>query len=92
MKPSLQKLKKFIQLESQQNYCNRAVIGGFDRMVEPWYAEAQADGLPDDLIQSVLGRLRDYGNCSQKSRYETLSGLWKRLQRETEVQEMAGQR
>ena len=84
MKPSLQKLKKFIQLESQQNYCNRAVIGGFDRMVEPWYAEAQADGLPDDLIQSVLGRLRDYGNCSQKSRYETLSGLWKRLQRETE--------
>jgi len=84
MKPSLHKLKKFILLEAQQNYSNRAVIGGFERMVEPWLAEAQADGLPADLIQSVIGRLRDYASFSQKSRYETLNGLWNRLQRETE--------
>jgi ATP-dependent DNA helicase RecG len=84
MKPSLQKLKKFILLESQHNYDNRAVIGGFERMVDPWLAEAQADGLPPDLIQSVLSRLRDYGGLSPKSRYDTLTGLWNRLQRETE--------
>jgi ATP-dependent DNA helicase RecG len=84
MKPSLQKLKKFIFLEAQQNYGNRAVIGGFERMVEPWLAEAQADDLPADLIQSVIGRLRDYDSFSPKSRYETLNGLWNRLQRETE--------
>ena len=84
MKPSLQKLKKFILLEAQQNYGNRAVIGGFERMVEPWLAEAQADGLPADLIQSVIARLRDYESFSQKSRYETLNGLWNRLQHEIE--------
>ena len=84
MRPSLQKLKKFIQLEAQQNYANRAVIGGFERMVEPWLAEAQADNLPPDLIQSVIGRLHDYSGLSQKSRYDTLSGLWKRLQRESD--------
>jgi ATP-dependent DNA helicase RecG len=84
MKPSLQKLKKFIFLEAQQNYGNRAVIGGLDRMVEPWMAEAQADDLPADLIQSVIGRLRDYESFSPKSRYETLNGLWNRLQREAE--------
>ena len=84
MKPSLQKLKKFILLESQHNYDNRAVIGGFERMVDPWLAEAQADGLAPDLIQSVLSRLRDYGGLSPKSRYDTLTGLWNRLQRETE--------
>ena len=84
MRPSLQKLKKFILLEAQQNYANRAVIGGFERMVEPWLAEAQADALSPDLIQAVLGRLRDYVYFSQKSRYETLNGLWNRLQRETE--------
>ncbi len=83
MKPSLQKLKKFILLESQHNYDNRAVIGGFERMVDPWLAEAQADGLAPDLIQSVLSRLRDYGSLSPKSRYDTLTGLWNRLQRET---------
>ena len=84
MRPSLQKLKKFIQLEAQQNYANRAIIGGFERMVEPWLAEAQADALPADLIQSVLSRLHDYAGLSPKSRYETLNGLWKRLQHETD--------
>src|SRR4030042_3626659 len=84
MKPSLQKLKKFIYLEAQQNYGNRAVMCGFERLVEPWLAEAQADGLPADLIQSVIARLRDYESFSQKSRYETLNGLWNRLQHETE--------
>ena len=84
MKPSLQKLKKFIFLEAQQNYSNHAVIGGFERMVEPWLADAQADDLPADLIQSVISRLRDYESFSQKSRYETLNGLWNRLQRESE--------
>jgi ATP-dependent DNA helicase RecG len=84
MRPSLQKLKKYIQLEAQQNYANRAVIGGFERMVEPWFAEAQADALPEELIQSVITRFRDYSSCSLKSRYEALSGLWKRLQSETD--------
>ncbi|HEX9089881.1 MAG TPA: hypothetical protein VF831_00245, partial [Anaerolineales bacterium] len=84
MRPSLQKLKKFIQLEAQQNYANRAVIGGFERMVEPWLAEAQADALPPDLIQSVIGRLHDYSGLSLLSRYDTLNGLWKRLQRESD--------
>lgn len=85
MRPSLQKLKKFIQLEAQHNYDNRAVIGGFERMVEPWLAEAQADDLAADLIQSVLSRLHDYAGLSPKSRYDTLTGLWNRIQRETDT-------
>src|SRR4030042_1613466 len=84
MRPSLQKLKKFILLEAQHNYDNRSVIGGFERMVEPWLAEAQADALHADLISIVHNRLHDYANLSPKSRYETLTGLWNRLQRETE--------
>jgi ATP-dependent DNA helicase RecG len=84
MRPSLQKLKKFIQLEAQHNFDNRSVIGGFERMVEPWLAEAQADALSPDLISAVHDRLRDYAGLSPKSRYDTLMGLWHRLQRETE--------
>jgi len=84
MRPSLQKLNKFIHLEAQHNYDNRSVIGGFERMVEPWLADAQADGLPADLINAVHTRIHDYANLSPKSRYETLNGLWNRLQRETE--------
>jgi ATP-dependent DNA helicase RecG len=84
MRPSLQKLKKFILLEAQHNYDNRSVIGGFERMLEPWLAEAQADALSADLISAVRNRIHDYASLSPKSRYETLNGLWNRLQHETE--------
>jgi ATP-dependent DNA helicase RecG len=84
MRLSLQKLKKFILLEAQHNYDNRSVIGGFERMVEPWLAEAQLDSLSPDLITAVRDRIHDYANLSPKSRYETLNGLWHRLQRETD--------
>lgn len=79
---SLQKLKKFIHLEAQHNYDNRSVIGGFERMLEPWLAEAQIDALSADLISAVRDRIHDYANLSTKSRYETLVGLWNRLQHE----------
>ncbi len=82
MRPSLQKLKKFIQLEAQHNYDNRSVIGGFERMVEPWLAEAQVDAVPSELITAVRNRIHDYASLSPKSRYETLNGLWNRLQHE----------
>jgi ATP-dependent DNA helicase RecG len=84
MRPSHQKLKKFILLEAQHNYDNRSVIGGFERMVEPWVAEAQADNLPSEFISAVHNRLHDYASLSPKSRYDTLTGLWNRLQRETQ--------
>lgn len=84
MRPSLQKLRKFIQLEAQHNYDNRAVIGGFERMLEPWLSEAQADGLPDELTQAVLSQLRNYSSLPQNSRYEILVELWNRLQQETQ--------
>ena len=84
MRPSLQKLRKFLQLEAERNYDNRAVVGGFARMLEPWQAEALADALPPDLIEAVVTRLRDYGSLSPKSRHETLDGLWRRIQREAD--------
>ena len=83
MKPSLLKLHKFLKLEIERNYDNRAVVGGLEKMLEPWQAEAQADNLPAELVQAVLSRLRDYANLSPRSRAETLEGLWRRIQRET---------
>ncbi len=81
MQPSLEKLRKFFRLEAEQGYNNRAVIGGFARMVDSWEAEARRDGLPEDLIQAVTERLRGYHLLSPKSRQETLYGLWRRIQR-----------
>ncbi len=48
-------------------------------MVEPWEAEARVDGLPEDLIEAVDIRLRDYPRLSTSSRQEALQGLWRRI-------------
>ena len=81
MKPSIQKLQKFFKLEAERGYDNHAVLGGLERMLDLWEAEARADNLPDDLIRVVTDRLRDYARLTEKSRAETLQGLWKRIQR-----------
>jgi len=82
MNPAITKLVKFLRLEAERGYDNRAVLGGLEKMLEPWQAEAQTAGLPPALVEAVLSRLRDYGRLSQKSRQEVLNGLLRRLQQE----------
>ena len=82
MKPSLQKLQKFLKLEADRGYDNHAVLGGLERMLGPWESEARVDQMPEEFIQAVVSRLRDYQRLSAKSRAEALQGLWRRIQRE----------
>ena len=82
MKPSIEKLQKFFKLEADRGYDNKAVMGGLSRMLGTWVAEARADQIPEDLIQSVSSRLQDYDRLSETSRKEALHGLWRRIQRE----------
>lgn len=82
MKSCLQKLYKFFKLEAEHSYDDRAVIGGLERMLSPWEAEARLESLPEELIHVVASRLRDYSHLSPSSRRESLEGLWKRIQRE----------
>ncbi len=84
MKPSLLKLQKFFKLEAERGYDNRAVLGGLESMLDPWEVEARADSLPEDLIEAVVSRLRDYHRLSEPSRQEALQGIWRRIHREGE--------
>jgi ATP-dependent DNA helicase RecG len=85
MKPSIEKLYKFFKLESERGYDNRAVLGGLERMLEPWTSEARADNLPENLIEAIVVRLRDYPRLSESSRQEAIQGLWKRVQRQQDI-------
>ena len=58
-------------------------MGGLESMLEPWQAEARADGVPEDIINAVAARLRDYGGLSPDSRGEALKGLWTRVRKQT---------
>ncbi|MEK6221470.1 MAG: hypothetical protein N2D54_04410, partial [Chloroflexota bacterium] len=83
MKPSLEKLQKYLNLESEREYDNQAVMGGLSSMLSSWEAEARVDEVPEDIIQVVIGRLRDYNRLSMASREDALEGLSKRISRQT---------
>lgn len=79
--PSLHKLLKFFKLEAERGYDNHAVLGGLERMLERWEAEARIDNLPNDIVQAVVSRIRNYAQLSTTSRAETLEGLRRRIKR-----------
>jgi ATP-dependent DNA helicase RecG len=81
MKLSLEKLQKIFKLEAERGYDNHAVLGGLERMLSHWEAEARLDDISEDLIQAVITRIQDYARLTEKSRAETLDGLLKRIQR-----------
>lgn len=83
MKSSLEKLKKFFKLESERGYDNRAVVGGLARMVVHWEAEARAEAIPEQLVQEVSARLRQYDGMEPIQRAEILTVLWRLIQTET---------
>lgn len=82
MKPSIGRLYKILKLEVERGYDNRAVVGGLERLLDSWEAEARLGEIPEDIIQAVRSSFRDYGNLSDVMRAQTLEGLWQRLEQE----------
>lgn len=82
MNPAIEKLTKFLNLEAERGYDNRAVLGGLGQMLELWEAEARTHQVPEAIIQAATSRLRDYPKLSPHSRKEALDGLWNRLRNE----------
>ena len=79
MKPSIQKLRKFFRLEAERGYDNKAVMGGLANILSAWELEAREDQLPEQIIQAVITRLRDYHRLSEESREVSLKGIWQRV-------------
>ncbi len=82
MHSSIEKLRKFFRLEAENGYNDSAIIGGLAKMLDYWENDARNDGISEDLIQAVAGRLRDYSRLSPASRKETLYGIWNRVKKE----------
>ena len=82
MLQSLEKLRKFFRLEAENGYNDKAIIGGLVKMLDYWEAEARNDGVSEEIITAVAGRLRDYHRLSPESRKTTLFGIWNRVKKQ----------
>lgn len=90
MNSALDKLTKYLHLEADRGYDNRAVVGGLQNMLEPWEAEARKTGLPDKTIEAVLSQLEDYSQLSTDSRREILDNLKRQLKADFPELEIKG--
>ncbi len=84
MNASIEKLYKYLKLEIENDFNNRAIIGGFRKILPSWESEARAEGVSNTIIMAVTARLRDYHQLTPVSREEALMGLWKRIQRSSD--------
>ena len=80
MKPSIEKLQKFFNLESERGFDNKAVMGGLINILDSWESSAREDDISEDIIQLVRGRLQNYSNLSESSRKDILKGMWRRVE------------
>ncbi len=77
---SIDKIQKVFRLESERGYDNRAVVGGLDKLLSSWEAEARADNLPDHWVKAVSSGLASYPRQDPENRAKTLADLWRLLQ------------
>jgi ATP-dependent DNA helicase RecG len=75
MQPSIEKLLKFFKLEADRGYDNRAIVGGLEKILPNWEAEARTNSIPEEAIQLVRSRIGEYSTAPEK-REAALKEVW----------------
>jgi ATP-dependent DNA helicase RecG len=68
MPSPIEKLLKFIRLEANRGFDNRAVVGGLDQFAPIWENEARQHNISPELIAKVSGYLHAYPAASISER------------------------
>lgn len=80
MPSPFEKLQRYIRLESERGYDNRAVVGGLDKIIPWWEPEARICSIPEDTLQAILERLRTYPKVESDDRSRLVGELEKLLE------------
>lgn len=72
---AIDKIRKFLKLESDRGFDNKAVLGGLNRVIPSWEAEARSQRIDINLIQEVVSRLNNYHLLDIQARQEIIRYL-----------------
>lgn len=75
MIPPIEKLYKFLKLEIERNFDNRAVFGGLHHYAQTWLTEAQTHNLSPDVTNEVFSKLTGYVNETAEQRPATIHSI-----------------
>ncbi|HWQ03935.1 MAG TPA: ATP-dependent DNA helicase RecG [Longilinea sp.] len=80
MPSPFEKLQRYIRLESERGYDNRAVVGGLDKIIPWWEPEARTSSVREETLQAILGHLRAYPKAEVDDRPRLVVELEKLLE------------
>ncbi len=80
MPSPFEKLQRYIRLESERGYDNRAVVGGLDKIIPWWEPEARTSSVREETLQAILGHLRAYPKAEIEDRPRLVVELEKLLE------------
>ncbi len=75
MIPPFEKLRKFLKLEINRKYDNRAVFGGFPLFANTWRTEAQTYAVDSEVINFIYSQLAAYGELSTEGRAKAVENI-----------------
>jgi ATP-dependent DNA helicase RecG len=75
MPSSIEKLRKFIALETERGYDNRAIVGGLDKILPIWTEEARSSGIPVELVENISARISSYPSLDPQGRTQILNEI-----------------
>ncbi|NTV36548.1 MAG: DEAD/DEAH box helicase, partial [Anaerolineaceae bacterium] len=75
MPSPIEKLQKFLSLETERRFDNRAVVGGLEKVQPTWDREAKESGIPISLVQAISDKLIQYPTIDSLIREEVVTEI-----------------
>ncbi len=75
MGDDLHKYQKFLKLEIDRGFDNKAVLGGFEKIIPSWQVDAASVGLNIKTIDKVIEIFSDYGKQPVSERKQSVNQL-----------------
>jgi ATP-dependent DNA helicase RecG len=75
MHPALDQLQKVLNLEVQNGYTNKAIIGGLPKMLVFWEPNARRGGLDPAFITSIVEQLQAYPDQAEAERAAAIRNM-----------------
>ncbi len=71
----IETLRKFLKLEADRNFDNRAVMGGLEKILPNWEPEAYTSGVDSSLIERIKTSLLSYSSLTIEDRKKCVDEL-----------------
>lgn len=78
MQPSIEKFLKFLKLEIERGYDNRAVVGGLEKVLPNWESQARLEQIPESSLEKIHSLINNYDQ-QLDDRKDIIKDIWEEL-------------